>query len=434
MDDLFTDQVTAPMPDLNRLAGLAQLDMFLGKAGSSYAKGRNFELGSGRHHTVSRLSGHLRRRLITEEEVISAVLGRNSFSSAEKFITEIYWRTYFKGWLEMRPSIWHQWLADCARLPRTEALAKARSGQTGIDCFDVWVGELTSSGYLHNHARMWFASIWVFTLGLPWQQGAEFFMTHLRDGDPASNTLGWRWVAGLQTRGKAYAARAVNIAQFTRGRFFPDGQLNEQVHAVDGPVNPNPKPLKFPAQPINKKSDKPYLLLLTSEDGHAESLSLANPPVGAVSLPVLFSNYFQPATDDWLRSVELDQAEKVALSDIAERARTHFSLQRADMVSLGGDYETARLADDKQMIDQAAEQLAGLCQRYQVIDLVTAYLPVGFWSSHYEQLCGHPLLSNMRWHLVMRDFDRQTWPSATKGFFPFKSKIPRWLSETYDVG
>ena len=43
---------------------------------------------------------------------------------------------------------------------------------------------------------MWFASIWIFTLKLPWQKGAEFFLRELYDGDAASNTLSWRWVAG----------------------------------------------------------------------------------------------------------------------------------------------------------------------------------------------------------------------------------------------
>ena len=429
MENLFADQMAGSLPELSRSAGLAQLDMFLSKAGSTYAKGRNFDLGPGRHHMVSRLSGHLRRRLVIEEEVISAVLSRHSFSSAEKFVTEIYWRTYFKGWLEMRPSVWQQWLLDCAQLPRTEALARACSGQTGLDCFDAWADELKSSGYLHNHARMWFASIWIFTLGLPWQQGAEFFMTYLRDGDPASNTLGWRWVAGLQTRGKAYAARADNIDQFTRGRFFPAGKLNEQVYAVDGPESPAAHPINFPIKPTHKKNGKPYLLLLTSEDGHPESLSLAHSPVGVVSLPVLFSNHFWPEEGDWMRSVELDKAEQMALTDIAERTKTYFGLQQTDMISLGEDCREARLVNDTQLVEQAAEQLSSLCRQYKVSDLVTAYLPVGFWSSHFERLQGHPLLRDMHWHLVMRDFDRQSWPSATKGFFPFKSKIPGWLDK-----
>ena len=72
---------------------------------------------------------------------------------------------------------------------------------------------------------MWFASIWVFTLGLPWQLGADLFYRHLIDGDPASNTLSWRWVCGLHTRGKTYLARVSNILNYTDNRFSPHGQL-----------------------------------------------------------------------------------------------------------------------------------------------------------------------------------------------------------------
>ena len=80
--------------------------------------------------------------------------------------------------------------------------SKAVNGNSGIDCFDSWVNELVTTGYLHNHSRMWFASIWIFTLNLPWELGADFFYKNLLDADPASNTLSWRWVAGLQTEGK----------------------------------------------------------------------------------------------------------------------------------------------------------------------------------------------------------------------------------------
>ena len=433
MDDLFSELPEGFLPELSRLAGLANLEKFINNAGGAYANGRNFDLGPGRHYMVSRLSGHLRRRLITEDEVITAVLARHSFSAVEKFITEIYWRTYFKGWLEMRPIIWDQWLLDCDSLPQTPALSQATSGQTGIECFDLWTDEIKKFGYLHNHARMWFASIWIFTLGLPWQQGAEFFMTHLRDGDPASNTLGWRWVAGLQTRGKAYAARADNIAKFTRGRFFPDGQLNEQVYSVDGLENPPAQPLKFPAQMTGDQNDKPYILLLSSEDGHPESLPLAGSPVAVATLPVLFSNHFRPSTGDWMRSLQLDKMEEAALTDIAQRAQHYFELHRADLFSLGPDGQTdkaERSINPAQLVEQAAEQLADLCAQYQVFDLITAYLPVGFVATYYQRLRVHPLLAKMRWHQILRDFDRRTWPSATKGFFQFKSNIPGWLLQT----
>ena len=78
--------------------------------------------------------------------------------------------------------------------------------KTGIKCFEHWKEELLDTGYLHNHSRMWFASIWIFTLGYSWQSGANFFKNNLLDYCPASNTLGWRWVAGLQTIGKPYIA------------------------------------------------------------------------------------------------------------------------------------------------------------------------------------------------------------------------------------
>ena len=87
---------------------------------------------------------------------------------------------------------------------------------------------LKKFNYLHNHTRMWFASIWIFTLNLPWQLGAEFFMKHLFDGDAASNTLGWRWVAGIQTQGKNYLATEWNIKKFTNNR-FQNIKINEKL-------------------------------------------------------------------------------------------------------------------------------------------------------------------------------------------------------------
>ena len=66
---------------------------------------------------------------------------------------------------------------------------------------------------------MWFASIWIFTLKLPWQLGAKFFLENLKDGDASSNTLSWKWVAGLQTKGKNYLANSRNIEKFTNNRY-----------------------------------------------------------------------------------------------------------------------------------------------------------------------------------------------------------------------
>ena len=188
----------------SRTEGLERLAAFLPRAGSDYTRRRNFDLGWQDRSNVSMLSPYLRYRLVAEVEVVKAVLERYSARDADKFIQEVFWRGYFKCWLEAHPSVWLSYEADIRRLTRelSEDVALARrwgravEGRTGIECFDAWALELIETGYLHNHARMWFASIWIFTLGLPWQLGADFFLRHLIDGDPASNTLSWRWVGG----------------------------------------------------------------------------------------------------------------------------------------------------------------------------------------------------------------------------------------------
>ncbi|MCC3752000.1 MAG: DNA photolyase FAD-binding protein, partial [Halorhodospira halophila] len=224
-----------------RAAGEARMATFAPRMGRVYASGRNHDRGPGAHRDVSGLSPWLRRRLVLEADVVAAALDTHGPESAEKFVQEVIWRGYFKGWLERRPAVWADYRrgldADLAALVRDRRLARAveaaEGGATGLDCFDAWVTELVETGYLHNHARMWFASIWIFTLGLPWRVGADFFLRHLVDGDPASNTLGWRWVAGLHTRGKPYAAKAWNIAKFSGGRFAPrDGDLAADVEGL----------------------------------------------------------------------------------------------------------------------------------------------------------------------------------------------------------
>ncbi|WP_198372734.1 FAD-binding domain-containing protein, partial [Roseomonas rosulenta] len=263
------------MPEIaapTRAAALDRLAAFAPRMGRAYAAGRNQDPGPGARRDVSLLSPHIRHRLLTEQEVVSAALSRHGLPAAEKFIQEVFWRTYWKGCLEMRPSVWTRFTQE-----RDRALADpppghetALRGATGIACFDAWMQELTETGWLHNHARMWFASIWIFTLRLPWVLGADAFLRHLLDADAASNTLSWRWVAGMQTRGKHYVARAENIARNTGGRFDPRGQLDEDPAPLDDGPPPSPLPLAPPA----RAPDGPALLLLHEDDLHPESLDL----------------------------------------------------------------------------------------------------------------------------------------------------------------
>ncbi len=204
----------------------AALQRFLDKGAISYEAQRNFDYGPTDRNNVSELSKFISHRVLFEYDVAKRALAQHPPKVVDKFIQEVFWRIYWKGWLEHRPKVWNDYVAfDNDSIPE-QLFQQAVKGKTGIDCFDYWSAELQNQNYLHNHARMWFASIWIFTLGLPWQSGARFFMQHLFDGDAASNTLGWRWVAGIQTIGKHYVARASNIEKFTKGRFCPRN-LNE---------------------------------------------------------------------------------------------------------------------------------------------------------------------------------------------------------------
>ena len=186
----------------------------------SYSSDRNFDYGIP-HKNVSRLSPYLKRRFISEYEVLKIILNKHKYENIEKFIEEIFWRTYWKGWLETHPYVYKEY-----ELKHYDQIIPTK---TGIKCFDHWKDELIETGYLHNHSRMWFASIWIFTLKYSCESGANFFKNNLIDWCPASNTLGWRWVAGIQTIGKPYIARAENIKHFTDNRFYPKGQLNEDI-------------------------------------------------------------------------------------------------------------------------------------------------------------------------------------------------------------
>ena len=202
---------------------LEKLNNFIHKNLTDYSKLRNFDFGPNKRSNISCLSPYVTHGVTNEIEIIKKVLEKYSFVKNEKFIQEVLWRTYWKGWLELRPKVWEDFLKDLTVIKKdfkeNKNYLNAINGATDIDCFNQWVKELKNYNYLHNHARMWFASIWIFTLGLPWQLGAEFFMKFLFDGDSASNTLGWRWVAGVQTKGKNYVASEWNIKKFTNNRF-----------------------------------------------------------------------------------------------------------------------------------------------------------------------------------------------------------------------
>ena len=207
----------------SRAEAVGELNNFIENNLLEYSKLRNFDFGPQKRDNTSCLSPYVTHGLINEVEIINKSLKKFSFVKNEKFIQEVLWRVYWKGWLELRPNVWTDYLKELKNIKENfkdnKDYLDAIQGKTNIECFNEWVNELKKFNYLHNHTRMWFASIWIFTLNLPWQLGAEFFMKHLFDGDTASNTLGWRWVAGIQTQGKNYLATEWNIKKFTNDRF-----------------------------------------------------------------------------------------------------------------------------------------------------------------------------------------------------------------------
>lgn len=399
------------MPATRRDA-LDRLAAFLPQAGRTYATQRNHDFGPGQHDRVSRLSAAIRHRLITEPEVLRAVLARHSLEQADKFVQEVCWRTYWKGWLEMRPQVWHQFLAqrdlDRDQLSSNEsrrmAVADAEAGRTGIEGFDDWARELVETGYLHNHARMWFASIWIFTLKLPWTLGADFFLRHLLDADPASNTLSWRWVAGLQTRGKTYLARADNIRTYTDGRFNPDG-LASEAPAIDGPEPPEAGLLR-PARSADECLAMDALLLIHPEDLHPESLM---PDSFRPESVLAFSSVDAP--EAWPFGERARDFVIAATEDACQRAQKHFSVtpHRIETISAAAVIECARAAG--------------------VDTILTADAPIGPVADAVNALEAEIEQAGLSLIRVRRPWDAAAWPHAKRGFFPFKKKIPALLKK-----
>ena len=364
-----------------RAAGVDRLHAFTPRMGRAYAAGRNTDLGPDAQTATSALSPYLRRRMVTEAEAVEAALAAHGPAGAEKYVQEVFWRSYFKGHLETRPSLWTRYQAmiqqDRNRLATASGLRRvyqdALEGRTGIECFDDWARELVATNWLHNHTRMWFASIWVFTLRLPWALGADFFQRHLVDGDPASNTLSWRWVAGLHTRGKPYVARAENIQRYTDGRYDPAG-LNESPDALEDEEAPA---VKLPPAGMAPTGDVALLL-------HLDDLDPATLPLDGARV-VRVAGLMAHADG----AVERVRAfDREAMADGLARAAAHFGCAT---VEHGDDW---------------AEGLP----------VVSAWAPVGPSAAVLPDCVR-----------VRREWDSLVWPRGTRGFFQVKAEIPKVL-------
>lgn len=300
-----------------RTAALRQLENFIPKSGK-YSRDRNHVLPG--HPHVSQLSPAIRHRLLTEWEVAQAPLQRYAASTVEKFTQEIYWRSYWKGWLSKRPQVWAEY---CRSIEEVEGAEQIRRGEGEIAVMNHFAKELTDTGYLHNHARMWFAAYWVHIEKLPWQLGARFFQDHLLDFDPASNTLSWRWVAGWQTPGKTYLPRRTNIEKYLHPDLLdPDGLERLEKPKAILPENYVRPPVTREEVPQSERPENGRVLWIHEEDLHPESSPLADYEPSQV----LIARGSRELSE--LQGEYLD----LALDDVAERASAHYRVEvsRAD--------------------------------------------------------------------------------------------------------
>ncbi len=370
--------------EISRKGALKQLDAFINSELTNYSFKRNFDLGPKDKSNVSCLSPYISHRLITEYEVVKTILSKFPFQKVEKYIQEIFWRVYWKGWLELRPQVWTDFIEDLKGLKEDDNYKKAVKGETQIKCFNDWVKELKENNYLHNHTRMWFASIWIFTLNLPWQKGAEFFMKHLFDGDAASNTLSWRWVAGLQTKGKHYVAQSWNISKFTNNK-YKHVKLNENALPVTDKREYKLNPLNF-----------------ITEDNLNENL-------------LLFENELN------LENKNLKKYKNIYLILLSNDARR---------IKLGQkvlDYKSEIINDQKKrfkglhIIDEVKFQT--LADEINSFDIVHPCI-----GENFSFLNSIRKKQNLELNFVLSEEDKFSWQFSNKGFFNFKNNIPKILT------
>ena len=372
----------------SRASAIENLNRFVDQNLFEYSKLRNFDYGPDNRSNISCLSPYITHGVISELEVIKKSLSKFSFSKNEKFIQEVLWRTYWKGWLELRPNVWTDYLNELKKIREefkdNQNYRNAIEGNTNIECFNEWIKELKETNYLHNHARMWFASIWIFTLDLPWQLGAEFFMKHLYDGDAASNTLGWRWVAGIQTQGKNYLASEWNIKKFTNNR-FSNIKLNEN------------------APP--KTSDKTYA---------ASKLEFNNPQNLEEKNLLIFENNLSFEIGDF----KDQKFKKVFLISNKNENRT---IELSEKLV---KFKSQLIEDQKKRLEEKSidTEIIDLSEIQNINE--TSY---GLYPTVGENL-DFINTNNLKIEFLYRKLDQFSWQYCNKGFFNFKNYIPKIIT------
>ena len=372
--------------ETTRDGALKKLDNFIENEIINYNSKRNFDFGPKERKNVSCLSPYITHRLITEYETVERVLKKRPYQKVEKYVQEIFWRVYWKGWLELRPKVWTDFTEDLKNIKDDEKIQQAVNGKTQISCFNDWVNEIKEFNYLHNHTRMWFASIWIFTLKLPWQKGAEFFLKYLLDGDAASNTLSWRWVAGLQTKGKNYSAQSWNIEKFTNNKY-------KNIRLVENPI-PLQDKREYKLTEIENFNDNEKVknLIFFENDLNLENYNLDN-----------YENIYCLLLENDKRKIKLDQKvldfKKIII-------KNHLKTLTKNIKFLENS--------------QSLNILDG------VKELDVIYPSIGENLSFIKRL---NKTKDIKFRFLKNEKDLFCWNFSNKGYFNFKSNIPKIITK-----
>ena len=200
----------------------------------SYCKNRNYVNGN-----VTKLSPYISRGVISTKQVLKVSLEKvNSFKSIEKFIQELVWRDYWQMYWKIKGFDKFETLQDF-NIPTAILNAK-----TGIEAIDKAIIELYETGYMHNHLRMYVASIACNVSHLNWEGPSKWMYFHLKDADWGSNALSWLWVAGMNSK-KKYYANQENVNKYC---------FSNQTHTFLDKSYPDLISQQNPPQILNKKS------------------------------------------------------------------------------------------------------------------------------------------------------------------------------------
>lgn len=229
-----------------------------------YAQTRNFVDGC-----VTKLSPYLSRGVISSKQVFDHLWARGaSLQSCQKLVQELAWREYFQRVHQAKGDLIFKDLKQAQTPVRHTQLPKAiYEAETGIEGVDAQIKTLYETGYMHNHARMYVASMACNLAGAAWPLPARWLYYHLLDADVASNTCSWQWVAGTFSQ-KKYFANQETINKYSnttqKGTFldvdyaaFSDFACPDPLKAVTSPPLTTQLP---PASPVSLDANKPILL------------------------------------------------------------------------------------------------------------------------------------------------------------------------------